>query len=99
MLDHYLEPLLKVLLHTHSASLQQVLNALDLRLEVLQLRVLLLVSLLELVDPLLNLIFLLSANQLTIVVDHAPQRILLSYLLHLVCQVFDPLPRMVHVRT
>ena len=97
MLDHDLQPLLEVLLHAHSASLEQVLDALDLRLQVFQLRVLLLVTLLELVDPLLDLVFLLSAHQLSIVVDHASQRILLSDLLHLIRQVFDSLPRLVHI--
>ena len=99
MLNHNLKPLFEVFLHAHSASLQQVLNPFDLCLQVLQLCILCLVSLLVLVDLTLQLIFLLSAHKLSIVINHASQRILLSNLLDLVRQVLDHGPCLVDILT
>lgn len=84
MLDHDFEPLLKVLLHAHSAALQQILDSLNLRLQLLKLCILRLVLVLEVVDFALELIFFFRAHQFSVVVDHASQGILLAYLLDLV---------------
>ena len=82
--DHDLKPLLEVFLHAHSAAFEQVLNALDLRLQVLELGVLGLVRLLVPIDLCLDLVFLFCPDQLAVVVDHAPQSVLLSNLLDLI---------------
>lgn len=99
MLDHYLEPLLKVLLQTHAASFQQVLNSFDLRLQIFQLRILSLVPLLLLINALLDPIFLIRAYKFSVVVNHATKSVLLTDLLHLIGQVFDCLPSLVDICT
>ena len=71
VLNHDAEPLLEVFLHAHTTALKQVLNAFNLILQFLQLVVLLLVRLFVHVDLRLQLVFLLGANDLTVVIDHA----------------------------
>ena len=98
MLNHDLKPLLKVLLHTHTASFKQVLDPFNLGFEVLQLCILVLVVLFERVDLYLECIFFCCPNQLTIVINKTSQRVLLSDLLNLICKVFDLTPSLVDVR-
>ena len=97
VLDHDFEPLLKVFLHAHAAPFHEVLNSLNLCLELLELCIFALVLLLVLIDSSLQLVFLLRADQLTIIVNQATQCVLLPDLLDLVRQVFDLRSRVVHI--
>ena len=97
VLDHDFEPLLKVLLHAHAAALEQVLDALDLSLKVLKLRVFGLVALFVLVDPGLDLVLFFGSHKLAVVIHHASQRILLPNLLDLVRQIFDALSGLIDI--
>lgn len=84
MLDHHLKPLLKVFLHSDSAPFHQVLNPFNFSLQFFQFSVLTLVLLLVLVDATLKLVFFISTDKLTVVVDHAAKSILLPDLLDLI---------------
>ena len=88
VLDHDGQPLLEVLLHLHTAALQQILNALDFALQVLQLVVILLVFLLATRNLLLQLHLLGSPYYFAVVIDHAAHGVLASNLLDLVGKVF-----------
>ena len=96
VLDHDLKPLLEVFLHAHSAAFQQTLNPLNLALQVLQLSILTRILLLVLVDALLNLIFFISLEELTIIVNHTSESVLLANLLNLISQIFDRSASLVH---
>ena len=97
MFDHDLEPLLEVLLHPHSATLKQVLDALDFCFQIFQLAVLLLVRLFQTIDRVLDLILFFCSNELSVIVHHTSEGVLFPDLLDLVCQVFDLRTRRVNI--
>lgn len=93
--DGQAEPLLEVFLHVHSAAFEQVLNAFNFCFQIFELVVVILVLLFLHWNLLLKLVLLRCANDFTVVVNEATQRILLPNLLDLIGQVFNLVPNIV----
>lgn len=88
MFDHDCEPLLKVLLHSNSASFKQILDSFDFCLQIFQLYILFLIVMFKLVNLELDCLFFFSPHNLTIVINHASKRILFADLFDLIGQFF-----------
>ena len=90
MADHHVEPGLEIFLHPLSGTLQKVLDALDLRLQLFQLIVLILILEFVLADLLLKGVFLGGLEYFTgLWVNEPSHGVLLADLLYLISQGFD----------